>query len=486
MQSSRTLLSFACLAAAVLQSGCAVGPKYSAPTVPVPVAYKETDGWKTAEPSDHQTKGPWWEVFGDSQLNALQEKAAQSNQNVQLAEAQFRQARALVRVNRSSLFPGVTAQPAITDTRPSANAGLSRTLTGARSGSIPDYNLPLDVSWEADVWGRIRKTVQSSIASAQASAADLENARLSLHSELATDYFTLRALESEKRLLSDTIDAYDKTLELTKARFENGVASKADVAQAQTQLETARAQATDLDVQRTQMEHAIAVLTGVPPSELSIPESDAPPMTPFATPPGLPSRLLERRPDIASAERKIAAANAQVGLARTAWFPILTLTGSTGFDSQSLGTWLSWPSRLWSIGPAAAATLFDGGRRRATLDQARAGYDAAVAEYRQTVLQGFQDVEDNVAALRVLETEASQQQAAVRAAEDSLAISVERYKSGVAAYLDVLTAQTAVLTNQRAAIDIERRRMLASVQLIKALGGGWDTTHLPAPEGIKH
>jgi NodT family efflux transporter outer membrane factor (OMF) lipoprotein len=335
------------------------------------------------------------------------------------------------------------------------------------------------------VWGRIRKTVQSSVASAQASAADLENARLSLHSELATDYFTLRALDSEKCFLRGAIDAYDKTLELTKARFENGVASKADVAQAQTQLETARAQATDLDVQRTQMEHAIAVLTGVPPSELSIPESDAP-ITPFATPPGLPSRLLERRPDIASAERKIAAANAQVGFVSTAWFPIMTLAGSTGIDSQSLTTWLSWPSRLWSIGPNAAATLLDGGRRRAALDQARAGYDAAVAEYRQTVLQGFQEVEDNVAALRILEAEASQQQAAVRAAQDSLAISIDRYEAGVAAYLDVLTAQTAVLTNQRGLIDIDRRRMLASVQLVKALGGGWDTTHLPAPEALKH
>jgi NodT family efflux transporter outer membrane factor (OMF) lipoprotein len=485
MLSLRTLSSFACLASAVLQFGCAVGPKYAPPTAPVPVAYKETDGWKTAEPSDQQSKGPWWEVFGDAELNTLQEKAAKSNQNIELAEAQFRQARALVRVNRASLFPGVMAQPAITDTRPSANAGLSRTLTGARSGSIADYDLPLDVSWEADVWGRIRKTVQSSVASAQASAADLENARLSFHSELATDYFTLRSVDSEKRLLRDTIDAYGKTLDLTKVRFENGVASKADVAQAQTQLETARAQATDLDVQRTQMEHAIAVLTGVPPSELSIPASHAS-VTPVATPPGLPSRLLERRPDIASAERKIAAANAQVGLAKTAWFPILTLTGSVGLDSQSLTTWLSLPSRLWSIGPAAAATLFDGGRRRATLEQARAGYDAAVAEYRQTVLQGFQDVEDNVTALRVLEVEFSQQEAAVRAAEDSLAISTERYKAGVAAYLDVLTAQTAVLTNQRAAIDIESRRMLASVQLIKALGGGWDTTHLPAPETFKH
>ncbi len=472
------------LTAALTSSvACAGGPRYVPPAVAAPPAFKEThepgspDAWKPANPADQLTRGPWWDMYSDAQLGALIERVDVSNQTVKAAEAALSQARALVKLNRADYYPKVTTAPSITRSRFSAN----RPSTNGAVGTSTQYALPFDFSYEADLWGRVRTAVASSVAGAQASAADLETARLSMRTELAADYFELRALDAEEHLLRDTVGAFEKTLQLTIARQKAGVASGVDVAQAQTELETTRAQATDLGIQRAQVEHAIAVLVGEPASTFTLPEvpGDWAPAVPVI-PVGLPSELLERRPDIAGAERLVASANASIGNARTAFFPSLILGGSFEFEATRLSSWLMWPSRVWSLGPAIAATIFDGGARRAAVAERQAAYDGDVAAYRQTVLTSFQEVEDNLAALRILEREAQEQEAAIQAAQRSLDISMSQYRAGTADYLQVITAQSALLDNQRTAVGIVERRMVASVQLVKALGGGWRRATDPA------
>jgi NodT family efflux transporter outer membrane factor (OMF) lipoprotein len=464
-----------CLASfAAILAGCVAGPRYSRAPVPTPPAYKEIPSdWKTAQPSDQMARGKWWEVFRDPQLNDLEEKINVSNQNLKAAQAQFLQARAQVRYTRADYYPTVTAGASATRVRQSENRPLKSTTT-----DYTDLVLPVDVSYEPDLWGRIRRTVEASRENAQASAADLESVSLSLHAELALDYFELRSLDAESRLLDSTVEEFAKALQLTQNRYQGGIASAVDVAQAQTQLETTRAQAIDLHVQRAQNEHAIATLIGEPAPTFSLavsPTLDPPPVIP----PGVPSQLLERRPDIAAAERRMAAANAEIGVARTAYYPLLSLTGSGGFEGTTLANWFSGPSILANVGASAAATVFEGGRRRALNDQAQAAYDQNVANYRQTVLNAFQEVEDNLAALGILENEAKTQDSAVAASEHSLQLSTNRYKGGVSNYLEVITAQNLALSDQRAAVDILRRRVAAAVLLIKALGGGWDSSQLP-------
>jgi NodT family efflux transporter outer membrane factor (OMF) lipoprotein len=429
-----------------------------------------------AQPSAEAIKGKWWEVYKDPLLNTLEEKIDVSNQSLKAAQAQFLQARAAVRISRSFLFPTVTADPAIARERFSQNRPLG--VVG-NTQTFNDFQVPgIDASYELDVWGRVRRTVEQSRSQAQASAADLASVGLSLHAELAMDYFQLRGLDTQKQLLDSTVVAYQKALDLTQTRFKGGLASDVDVAQAQTQLETARAQSIDVEVQRAAFEHAIAVLTGQPPSTFTLAPSpmDAPPPP---IPPGLPSDLLERRPDVSAAERRMQAANAQIGIARAAYFPLITLTGQGGFESIAAGTLFQGPSGLWAVGGTALETLFDAGRRRGTSDQAKAAYDQSIDNYRQTVLSAFQEVEDNMAALRILQGEAQTEEVAVGAAKHSVELSITRYRGGVTSYLEVTTAQSAALTDEVTAVTILTRRMTASVLLIKAIGGGWDASQIP-------
>jgi NodT family efflux transporter outer membrane factor (OMF) lipoprotein len=464
-----------------LLAACSVGPDYVRPTAEVPATYKEGEGWKQAEPKDHLIRGAWWEIFHSPELNALEEQVNVSNQNVALAEARFRQARALVQVARAGYSPTVTAGASYTRASRSATMTTGSPVTSGTTFS--DYLLPVDVSWTIDVWGRVRRLVESGVASAQASAADLEAIRLLAQAELAQDYFQLRTLDAQKKLLDETVIAFQKTLELSQNRYASGVASRADVLQSETQLKATQAQAIDVGVQRAQLEHAIALLVGKPASFFSapvVPLRAEPPAIPI----GVPSELLERRPDIAAAERSMAAANAQIGVARAAYFPTVTLSAAGGYESVELSKWLTWPSRFWSVGPAVSGVLFEGGLRRAQSAAARAAYDGTVAAYRQTVLIGFQEVEDNLAALRILEEEARVQEEAVKAARQSLAIAINQYKAGTVSYLNVLVAQTVLLNNEAATLAIQNRRMSASVLLIKALGGGWSASALPPPSGL--
>jgi NodT family efflux transporter outer membrane factor (OMF) lipoprotein len=469
-------------ALAIALGGCMVGPKYTKPPAPVPSAYKEPppnsfkegDGWKSSQPGDQTLRGKWWEMFGDSQLNALEEQLTAANQDLKVAEARFRQARAMIKFNRASQFPTISTGPGINSVRESNN----RPFLISQQPATGDFTLPFDVSWELDLWGRIRRTVNAAREEAQATSADFESASLTLHAELAYDYFELCAADAQKRVLDDTVKAYTDALRLTTNRYQGGAAPKSDVAQAQTQLDTTRVADTDIGVQRAQYEHAIAILVGKPPADFSL----APAFVNFqppAIPVGLPSQLLERRPDIAATERRMAEANEQIGIARAAYFPTVSLSASLGLEGSSILNWLAWPSRFWAVGPAMSQTLFDGGRRRASSDAVIAGYDASVATYRETILTAFQQVEDNLAALRILEQEAQQQKEAVTAAQQSLELSQTRYTGGVDTYLQVITAQTIALSNERNAVDIERRRMDSSVLLIKALGGGWNVANLP-------
>ncbi len=461
----------------LLAAACAVGPNYKKPPVETPAAFKEQppENWKTAEPKDGVLRGKWWEIFGDPQLNALEEQVAVSNQTLAQAEAQFRGARAAVQAARAGLFPTVTAGAAVTNSRVS----VSRTATGTtRTGTVTIYQAPVDLSYEFDLWGRVRREIEANVANAQASAADVEAVRLSLETELAIDYFQLHGLDEQRQLLDTTVADYERAFEITTKRHDQGVSSGADVAQAQTQLESARAQAIDLGVARAEFEHAIAILAGKPPSDLTIapaPINVAPPAIPVA----LPAELVERRPDVAAAERRMAAANAEIGVARAAYFPSLTLGASGGLESSTLTKLFSLPSRFWSLGPALVATVFDGGRRRAATAQAEAAYDANVAAYRESVLAAFENVEDNLAALRILDAEATQQAAATAAAERAMKLARTRYTGGITSYLEVIAAQNAALNNQRAAVDVRVRQMTASVNLVKALGGGWSVEDLP-------
>lgn len=465
------------LALAVLQfSGCTIGPKYHTPAMQTPPAYKELGNWKTAQPNDQKLGGNWWEIFQDAQLNALEEQINVSNQNLKAAAAQYQEARAVLRYNRADYYPTITAGASATREKFSANRS---TTTIANGKTVSDFVLPVDLSYQVDVWGRVRKTVESSREQAQASAADLAVVNLSMHADLAMDYFQARSLDAEEQLLNYTVAQYEKALKLNEERYRGGVASEVDVAQARTILETTRAQAIDVGVARAQFEHAVAVLLGKAPAEFTLPPL---PLTtpPPAIPVGIPSELLERRPDIAAAERRVASSNAQIGLAKSAYYPLVTLGAAGGFESGAITTLLQGPSVIWSAGPSAVMTLFDVGRRRAVTDQARAGYDFAVASYRETVLTGFQQVEDSLAGLRILEQEAGVQAVAVKSAEKSLELSNIRYTGGVTNYLEVITAQNAALADEVTAVNILGRRIASAVQLIQALGGGWDRSSLPA------
>jgi NodT family efflux transporter outer membrane factor (OMF) lipoprotein len=469
----------------LILGGCMVGPDYKKPSVLLTPTYKEAEGWKRASPSDHLPRGEWWTILGDPDLNALEAEVAPANQNLKIAEARLREARAQVRFNRAALFPTISANAGASSVRDSANRPFltpnASTIPGIGHGSTGDILLGLDMSYEVDLWGRVRRTVASARREAEATAADLETARLSLQAELAMDYVELRAADAQQQLLDETVKAFAAALKLTTTRFEGGAAPKSDVAQAQTQLDTTRAQATDVAVQRAQFEHAIATLIGKPPAAFTLPPRPLDTRPPDI-PAGLPSQLLERRPDIAAAERRVAEANEQIGIAKAAFYPTVMLNASVGFEGSSFGNLLNASSLLWSVGASITQTIFDAGRRRATSDAALAAYDAAVAGYRQTTLTAFQQVEDNLAALRILEREAREQRQAVESAEQSLHLFTIRYRGGVDNYLQVITAQTALLTNQRGDIDIVRRRMDASVLLVKALGGGWDVADLPKPE----
>lgn len=465
------LLAFA----ALLFAGCTVGPKYVRPSAEVPLAYKEANGWKLSQPNAAAPKGAWWDVYSDPQLNTLEQRLTVADQSLKIAQEQFIQARAAIGIARAPEFPSLTAGVAGSGTRQSQN----RALYGIGSPiTYSDVQLPLDVSYEPDVWGRVRRSVEAARSEAQASAADLASVDLILHAELALDYFELRGLDSQAKLLNSTVVSYQQALNLTQSRYQGGLSSELDVAQAQTQLQTTRAEAVDVGVQRAAYEHAIAVLIGQPSANFSLqalPLTMGPPSIPIS----LPSELLERRPDISAAERRVEEANANIGVARSAYFPSIFLTGSGGFESSTITNLLQGTSGFWSLAGSAAELVFDGGARRGANEQARSVYRQSVDQYRQTTLVAFQEVEDNLAALRILENEARVEDAAVAAAQHALDLSNTRYKGGVTNYLEVTTAESAALNDERTAVDIATRRMTSSVLLIKALGGGWNVSQIP-------
>jgi len=443
--------------------GCSVGPDYTRPTVTVPSDFKELKGWREAQPRDQEIRTKWWEVFDDPILNTLIQQVNVSNQSIALSESQYRQALAQVQLVRANYFPTI-----------GAGASFTRSATAGNSyGTENQHEVSLNASWELDVWGKVRRQVEAGTATAEASFADLQAMRLSMQAELASDYFQLRTLDAQKKTLDDSVAAYRKALELTQNRYNATVAAKADVVAAQTQLETTQAQAIDVGVQRAQYEHAIAVLMGKPPADFSLAPAEFK-LPPIKIPVAIPSDLLERRPDIASAERQMAAANAQIGVAKAAYYPTFTLAGSLGYLSTELANLFTAPNYFWALGPmTASATLFDAGARQAQTKQAMAAYDGTVASYRQTVLTGFQEVEDYLAALRILDDEARIQDQAVKDARESVILTTNQYKAGIVSYLNVVTVQTTALANEKTAIGISGQRLNAAVLLVKALGGGW-------------
>jgi len=466
-------------------SGCMVGPRYVKPSAPLAPAYKEynpdassqNSNWQTAQPADAASRGEWWKIFGDTELNTLEPKVAANNQDLKAADARFREARALIRFNHASLYPTIGVAPFAGGLRESTNRPYFN-VTSSKGNGVGDIQLPVDMNYEIDVWGRVRRTVSAAREEAQASAGDRQSVLLSLQAELAVDYFEARTADAQEKLLNDTVTSYEEAYRITNNRFEGGVAPKSDVDQAKTQLEAARVQARDITLQRAQFEHAVAILLGEPPASFAlanIPLDARPPVIP----PGLPSELLERRPDIAAAERRVAEANDRIGIARAAFYPTISLSGVVGVESISFANLFNPASLLWSIGPTLSQTVFDAGRRAAVSEEANASYDETVANYRQTTLTAFQQVEDNLIALRVLQQEAEIQHQATMAAESAEQIFNNRYVGGLDTYLQVVTAQTTALANERNDIDIMRRQMDASVLLIKALGGGWNITDLP-------
>jgi NodT family efflux transporter outer membrane factor (OMF) lipoprotein len=481
----------------VLLSACNPAPKYTRPTLPPPPSYKEAQpaqfkevpGWKIAEPGDDKIRSKWWEIYNDPVLNGLEEQVQISNQTIAQAEANFRAARAVVVQARSNLYPTVTANPSISNSRYGSRSGVAPSSVSGNSSAVPSaqgfgaapfnfYSLPIDVSYTVDLWHRVRNTVKANAFTAQASAADVATAILSTQAELASDYFQVRALDAQREILAGTVKNFQQSLELTQTLYKVGLNSEQDVSQAKTQLNTAMAQATDLGVARAQFEHAIATLIGRPPAEFSLavaPFNPTPPQVPVA----VPSKLLERRPDIAAAERQVAAANAQIGVARAAYYPNLSLSAVFGLQSTNIGNWFSWPNRFWSVGPTLSQTLLDFGARRGATEQAQAQYDADVANYRQIVLTDFQSVEDNLAALRILAEEVGHQREAVASSQTYLNLALTRYKTGIDSYLNVITAQNTLLTNQLSELQTQLRQMTASVNLILGLGGGWDASQLP-------
>jgi NodT family efflux transporter outer membrane factor (OMF) lipoprotein len=488
--SARPVRLSATLLCSALLAGCMVGPKYKVPAVPTAPDFKEATPpagtttsqnnteWQTASPDDAIPRGDWWTLFNDPGLNALEPQVAQANQTLKIADANLRAARANLRVQNANRYPTLGVNPFLGGERDSANQPyFNSTLANNGEG---DLELPLQLNYEVDLWGAVRRNIAAAREESQATAADRQNILLSLQAELATDYFELRAADAQQKLLNDTVSQYAEAVRITNNRFVGGVAVKSDLTQAQTQYQDAQVLATDVAIARAQFEHAIAILIGKPPTALTLPPdplplSDTPPIVPA----GLPSQLLERRPDIAAAERRTAEANEQIGIARAAYFPSLNLSAAAGFESTAFTTLFNKSSFIYALGPTIGETFFDGGRRHGLSEQAIAGYDNTTANYRQTVLTAYQQVEDNLVALRVLSDEQEQQRQATASAEESQRIFNNRYVGGVDTYLQVITAQTIALNNERNDIDILRRRMDASVLLIKVLGGGWDRTQLP-------
>ena len=488
---SRWWLATPLAATLIFLGGCNPAPKYVRPPALVPSLYKEASpqlykegaGWTVAQPSDDKIRDKWWEIYGDPELDALEEQVAGANQNVIAAAAAFQQARAQIRSARASLYPTVSTSPSYLRSKEVLANIPSNLLPGHSSGPLAftysEYDAPVDVSYELDLWHRVRNTVAENVSNAQASAAELATALLSNQAELAQDYFELRSYDARRTILADTVAADEDALKLTRTLFRTGLESDEDVTQAQTQLATAKAQETDLGVSRAQYEHAIAVLIGKPPADFSLPVAAFAPKPP-SVPVGLPSELLERRPDIAEAERKVATANAAIGVAKAAYYPSLSLSASGGFLGTTLSNWFDWSNNIWSLGPQLAETVFDGGVRKAAVEEARDSYDQTVANYRQTVLSDFQAVEDNLAALRILSEEEEQETEAVILSGHYLDLSLTRYKNGVDSYLNVVSAQTTLLNNRNTEAQLQARQMIASVSLVLALGGGWDVSQLPS------
>jgi NodT family efflux transporter outer membrane factor (OMF) lipoprotein len=480
----------AVLAVSMLLAGCKpVGPNYTRPVYQAPAAYKETaasavvvpppnpagGGWQPATPSDGMLRGKWWEIYEDPQLNRLEGRIAENNQSLRQALESYLAARDQVSAVRANLFPTLSGNLSMSRDRISANRPL------AIPGGTTNYNdlaIGGQASWEPDFWGRVRRGVEAARENAQASAADMANVDLSLHAEMASDYFQLRGLDAQKKLLTATVADLENQLDLTQRLFSGGIGTEVDVAQARTQLETVRAQLVDTGVARAQFEHAIGTIANLNLSDFSIPPSPLDLALP-KVPVGVPSQLLERRPDIAAAERQAAAENEQIGIAVSAFYPTITLGGGGGFESTNPGTWIQGPSSLWSLGAQATQLLFDAGQRRALTDQARHNYEAQAAGYRNTVFQAFNDVEDQLSGLRILEQESDAEKRAVASAQNSFDLSNQRYTGGVTSYLEVLTAEATLLSDQRAALDLQTRQFVASVGLVRALGGGWDVTQLP-------
>jgi NodT family efflux transporter outer membrane factor (OMF) lipoprotein len=489
--------------------GCNLAPSYHTPDSDSSSAFKEAvradikpdGGWKLADPEDERLRGAWWELYRDSELNRLEEKVAASNQSVVSAEAKYREARALVISAREALLPVVSVAPSVIRSRSSGvetgrTTSAATTTTGTSTDSTSSsgvvttsgssqpvtrtvYTLPVEASYEVDLWGRIRNTIAQNAYTAQAAAADWANVLLSAQTDLAQDYFQVRALDEERRILQDTLADYRASLKIVKSLYDSGLASDEDLSRANTQVDTAEAQQTDLAIGRAQYEHAIAVLIGLPPSKFALPANQSLSRLP-AVPLALPSELLERRPDVASAERQVAAANAGIGIARAAYFPTLSISATAGFESTSAAHLLDWPNRFWSIGPQLAESILDAGVRKAATARARAAYDQTVADYRQTVLTAFQGVEDSLSTLRFLQQEAGQQKAAVDASVQAVKLSVTRYQNGIDSYVNVITAQNAFLSSRESELQVQLRALTASVGLIKNLGGGWDASRLPS------
>ena len=482
-QASAAYIALLC----ALLAGCNVGPKYHPPAIKAPPAFKEppaqfkeVDGWNVAQPQDAALRGKWWEIYNEPDLNALEEQLNIDNQNIRQAFENFMEARALVREARSQYFPTVTVGGSYTRSQASSNVkSASSTSTGTPSGAQTQlFSLPADISWEPDLWGKVRNAVHASQYQAQLSAADLENERLTEQASLAEFFFEIRGQDALQKLLNETVEADRKALQIARARYDTGVDDQISVVEAQTTLDSAQSAAINLGIARAQYEHAIATLIGKPASAFSIPveaKTSAPPPIPI----GLPSQLLERRPDIAAAERNMASANAQIRVAYAAYYPVLTLSASGGLESSALKNLMSASSRFWSVGTSISETVYDGGLRRATVNQHLATYNANVAAYRQSVLTAFQQVEDSLAAVRILSQQILRQQEAVDSSQTFLKLELGRYETGIDPYIDVVTAQITLLTNQQSLTNLQVQQMTASVQLIEALGGGWDKSQLP-------
>ncbi len=493
---ARSIILLCAAALLLLLSGCVVGPKYHAPAPPPPAAvykesptqFKETEGWAVAQPADAKLRGKWWEIFNDAELNALEEQLDINNQNIKQFFENFMEARAVVREAHAQYFPTLSAVPSVTHSRASANVGSGASSSGTGTTSTPQlqstlYSLPLEASWEPDLWGKIRNTVHQAQYAAQVSAADLENERLAEQASLAEYFFEIRGQDELQKILDDTVAADQKAYDLTHALYEAGMTDQISVVESQATLQSAQAAATNVGIARAQYEHAIALLVGKSASDFSIPVK---PMTvaPPPIPVGVPSELLERRPDVAAAERTMAEANASIGIAYAAYYPNLTLTGSAGFESSAFHDLLAWPSRFFSVGASIPETIFDAGLRRATVQQYVATYNADLASYRQIVLTAFQQVEDSLAEVRILSKQIQQEQQAVESAQTFVKLEQARYDAGVDPYIDVLTAQTTLLSDQQTLNALQVQEMTASVALIEALGGGWDRSQLPSPQQV--